>query len=190
MLMEKQVRELFGQVPTDPEEYVLASQLCQAEAKKYFIERMRAGRPHKTGVLWWNLLDGWPQMSDAVVDYYFTKKRAYRYIKRSQAPFTLLAAEPEEGVLKILACNDTLTPKSGGFSVIDGLTDAVLLEGTFAAGENATTCIGAIPVPEDGLRFLLLRWTVDGEEGRNHYVCGERPLSLALYKQFLLKHDL
>ena len=58
MLMEKQVRQLFGTVPTDPEEYILASQISQAEAKKYFIERIRIGRPEKTGIIWWNLLDG------------------------------------------------------------------------------------------------------------------------------------
>jgi beta-mannosidase len=54
MLMEKQVRVLFGKVPTEPKEYILASQISQAEAKKYFIERMRVDRPHKTGIIWWN----------------------------------------------------------------------------------------------------------------------------------------
>ena len=49
MLMEKQVRQLFGRVPTDPEEYVLASQISQAEAKKYFIERLRIRCPPKNG---------------------------------------------------------------------------------------------------------------------------------------------
>ena len=59
MLMDKQVRQLFGEVPTDMEDYVLASQISQAEAKKYFIERMRIGRPQKSGIIWWNALDGW-----------------------------------------------------------------------------------------------------------------------------------
>lgn len=77
--------------PTTPEDYILASQISQAEAKKYFIERMRVGRPKKTGIIWWNLLDGWPQMSNAVVDYFFTKKLAYEYIKQSQAPFCIAA---------------------------------------------------------------------------------------------------
>ena len=36
MLMEKQVRQLFGDVPCEPEDYILASQISQAEAKKYF----------------------------------------------------------------------------------------------------------------------------------------------------------
>jgi len=190
LLMEKQVRELFGQVPTDPEEYVLASQICQAEAKKYFIERMRAGRPDKTGILWWNLLDGWPQMSDAVVDYYFTKKRAYEYIKRSQAPFAIIAGEPEDGVLKLLACNDTLGAAQGSFTVTDGLTDALLLEGSFTAPENATTCIGEVALCACDQRFLMIRWTADGATGFNHYTCGERPLSLDAYKRFIHKHNL
>ena len=190
LLMEKQVRELFGQVPIDPEEYVLASQICQAEAKKYFVERMRAGRPDKTGILWWNLLDGWPQMSDAVVDYYFTKKRAYEDIKRSQAPFAIIAGEPEDGVLKILACNDTLGAAQGSFTVTDGLTDALLLEGSFTAPENATTCIGEVALCACDQRFLMIRWTADGATGFNHYTCGERPLSLDTYKRFIHKRNL
>ena len=45
--------------------------------------------------LWWNLLDGWPQVSDAVVDHYFCKKLAYNYIKRSQQPVCLMFDEPQ-----------------------------------------------------------------------------------------------
>ena len=36
------------------------------------------------GIIWWNLLDGWPQCSDAIVDYFLRKKFAYSVIKCSQ----------------------------------------------------------------------------------------------------------
>ena len=51
MLLERQIRQLFGTVPTDPDAFILASQISQAEANKYLIERMRAGRPRKTGII-------------------------------------------------------------------------------------------------------------------------------------------
>ncbi len=185
MLMEKQIRQLFGTVPTNPEDYILASQISQAEAKKYFIERMRVGRPKKTGIIWWNLLDGWPQMSDAVVDYYFTKKLAYGYIKRSQAPFCMIADEITDWRIKIFACNDTLQIKSGHFTVTDAQTNEILLEQDFTAEVNASTCIGEIPVFYSERKVLLIRWVADGEAGYNHYLCGYPPFDLGWYKNFI-----
>jgi len=188
MLMEKQVRQLFGDVPTDPENYILASQISQAEAKKYFIERMRVGRPKKTGIIWWNLLDGWPQMSDAVVDYYFTKKLAYEYIKRSQAPFCIIASEISNWKIKIFACNDTLEKKAGHFTVSDAKTKEILYEGDFTANENASTCIGKISIYYSQHKILLIRWGVDGQTGINHYLCGYPPFDLEWYKDFLKEY--
>lgn len=185
MLMEKQVRQLFGTVPTTPEEYILASQISQAEAKKYFIERMRVGRPNKTGIIWWNLLDGWPQMSDAVVDYYFTKKLAYGYIKRSQAPFCIIADEISNWKIKIFACNDTLQLKNGHCIITDAETKQVLLDKDFTADKNTSTCIGEIPVYYSDHKILSIQWDVNGEIGYNHYLCGYPPIDLAWYKKFI-----
>jgi beta-mannosidase len=82
-LMNNQIREMFGTVPDNLEDYAFASQCVQAEAKKFFIELFRTQKWRRTGILWWNLIDGWPQFSDAVVDYYFGKKLAFDYIKRA-----------------------------------------------------------------------------------------------------------
>ena len=80
-LMTNQVVTLFGSEPEDLNLYALQSQISQAEAKKYFIERFRVTKWRRTGIIWWNLIDGWPQISDAIVDWYGTKKLAYSYIK-------------------------------------------------------------------------------------------------------------
>ena len=185
MLMEKQVRQLFGTVPTEPEDYILASQISQAEAKKYFIERMRAGRPQKTGIIWWNLLDGWPQMSDAVVDYYFTKKLAYGYIQRSQAPFCIIADEIANWQSRIVACNDTLRQQSGHCRVMDAETKEILLDKDFIAQPNASTGIGEIPLYYSDHKVLLMQWEVNGEKGWNHYLCGYPPFDLEWYKNVI-----
>ena len=190
MLMEKQVIQLFGEAPTDPEDYILASQISQAEAKKYFIERMRIGRPHKTGIIWWNLLDGWPQMSDAVVDYYFTKKLAYGYIKRSQAPFTIAADEISSWELKIYACNDTLERKRGFFRVKDAESGEILHASDFEAKENASTLLVKLPTYYSEKKMLIIEWDIDGERGFNHYLCGYPPFSLEFYKKLIKQYDL
>ncbi len=190
MLMEKQVRQLFGTVPTEPEEYILASQISQAEAKKYFIERMRVGRPNKTGIIWWNLLDGWPQMSDAVVDYYFTKKLAYHYIKRSQAPFVIAIDEISNWNLRVVACNDTLEPKKGHFIVKDAQKGEILLEWDFQAKENGVTLIGEIPTYYSDQKMLIIEWDIAGEKGFNHYLCGYPPISFEMYKEVMEKYHL
>ena len=190
MLMEQQVRQYFGEVPTDPEDYILASQISQAEAKKYFVERMRVGRPSKTGIIWWNLLDGWPQMSDAVVDYFFTKKLAYSYIKRSQAPFIVAAGEISSWNLPIYACNDTLEEKCGHLTVTDTSDGKVLFDGNFKASANTTTPIVELPVYYSEKKALIFEWECNGVRGFNHYLCGYPPFSLDMYKGIMKKYAL
>ena len=187
--MDKQVRQLFGAVQTDMEDYILASQISQAEAKKYFIERMRVGRPQKSGIIWWNALDGWPQMSDAIVDYYYNKKLAYHYVKASQKPFIIAADEITSWRLPIVACNDTLEAVSGRVKVSDAESGEILLEGAFSAAPNTSTRVSSIPIFYSEQRFLIIEWeTNDGERGRNHYLCGYPAISFARYKSFLASY--
>ena len=185
-------------MPTDPERYIFASQVSQAEAKKYFIERVRVDRPRKSGVIWWNLMDGWPQMSDAVVGYYFDKKLAYYYIQRAQAPFSIACDELIDNYVRLYACNDTLTSKSGTFKVYDAKTEEVLFEGSFNAEENTSTQICAIPVFYSDKKILIIEWTLDKEypiehvpaNGRNHYLCGFPPFDLDTYRELVERHNL
>ena len=93
-LMAYQVRELFGYVPDDLAEFSMLSQISQAEALKFFVEFTRLNKWNKTGIMWWNLLDCWPQFSDAVVDYYFDKKLAYYYLKNVQQNLCLMIEDP------------------------------------------------------------------------------------------------
>ena len=190
MQMEKQVKQLFGEVPKNLEDYIIASQISQAEAKKYFIERLRVDRPNKTGVIWWNLLDGWPQMSDAVVDYYYDKKIAYGYIKRSQAPFVIAAGEISDWTLPIYACNDTLEEKSGSFTVKDAETDEVLLKSGFEIGANQSELLIRMPIYYSDHKFLIFEWDINGEKGINHYLCGYPPFNLEKYKTLMQKYRL
>lgn len=75
------LEEKFGAVPDELDDFIAASQISQAEAKKFFIERIRIKKPYTSGVIWWNMQDGWPQMSDAVIDYFFEKNLHFTTLK-------------------------------------------------------------------------------------------------------------
>ena len=166
-LMTRQVERLFGGVPTDLDTYAMESQISQAEAKKFFIERFRIGKWRRTGILWWNLIDGWPQISDAVVDWYGCKKLAYSYIKRSQQSFCLMCGEPDEaGNLTLYAVSDLQVPVTVKYVVRELSTNQVILEDTLCAEPNSSTPVASFPRIKGG--FYLLEWQGDAT-GVNHY---------------------
>ena len=147
------------------------------------------GRPHKSGIIWWNLLDGWPQMSDAVVDYYYEKKLASGYIKRAQAPFSIAVDEICSWKSKVFACNDTLTEKAGRVRIFDVETKEILLDKSFTAKANTSTLIGELPLYYSDKKFLIIEWTIDGKTAYNHYLGGECPMSLPQYKKWLALYE-
>lgn len=186
-LMADQVRQLFAFDPATLEEFSVASQISQAEAKKFFVERIRVGRPQKSGVLWWNLLDGWPQMSDAVVDYYYDKKLAYDYIKRAQAPFALMMREMANWCYTLVAANDTLEQKQGTYRITDIETGEVFAEGAFTAKANASTDVCRVRMMYSEQRMLLIEWNVDGKVSYNHYLAGMPAFKFEKYVKWMRK---
>ena len=182
-LMSSQVQTMFAEIPDTLEQYAKLSQISQAEAKKYFIERFRIGKWQRTGIIWWNLLDGCPQISDAVVDYYFTKKLAYSYIKRAQAPICLMFDEASDGNRRLVAVNDTPKDTTLHYRVHDIYTDKMILNGTFTVSADSVETVQMLSAPEDEDRFYFIEWEDDrGLRSFNHYmtktrnICAKRVL--------------
>ena len=168
--MAQQVKVLFGQVPDTLDEFAKLSQLSQAEANKFFIEHFRLTKWRRTGILWWNLVDGWPQVSDAVVDWYHCKKIAYHYIKRSQAPLCLMFDEPHNGMLSLFAVNDTPEKKQFAYTVRDLTNGKTVASGEAAVEGDTSDRIVSIPAYTD-YAFLYIEWrTEDGITGSNHFI--------------------
>ncbi len=185
-LMANQVRELFGEIPDDLETFALASQITQAEAKKFFIESTRLRKWQTSGILWWNVIDGWPQFSDAVVDYYFGIKLAYHYIRRSQQPVCVVVGEAGAGkYLPVVICNDTLRPAAVRYKVWDADDGAVQVEGEAVVPANQNWQVGRIRTYASDQRLYLIEWQVDGQVFGNHYLAGLPPMSLARYRCWL-----
>lgn len=186
-LMADQIRELFGVSPDNLEDFVLASQISQAEAKKFFIEMVRLHKWRRTGLLWWNVIDCWPQFSDAIVDYYFGKKLAYYYIRRVQTPVCLMVDEPEGWHLRVVAGNDSRNQARGSYRVWEPDRGETLLEGEFRTEANTNCELARLRVSHGEHRLFLLEWTLEGRKFGNHYLLGKPPIPLDRYREWL-KH--
>lgn len=186
-LMWNQVVTLFGEGKATEtlESFSLASQISQAEAKKYFIERFRLSKPRRMGIIWWNLIDGWPQISDAVVDYYLDKKLAYYYIKRSQEPFCMMFDEPDNGKLTLYAVNECMEDREYSFTVEDD-NGHVILSGSGIAKSHESIPAAAIPA-SDEKRYYIIRWNDGEKDGINHYFANIIDIDLDYYKTLLEK---
>jgi len=184
-LMKKQVYEFFGVEATNLEEFAYLSQCVQAEAFKFFIEWFRAAKWRRTGIIWWNLCDGWPQFSDAVVDYYFEKKLAFDYIQRSQQPVCLMLREATDWQHELVVCNDMRREVSLNYQVRDAVTDTVVVQGQVTARADAVTVANFIPLLTADQRCFLIDWQGENLRGRNHYLSGHTPFAPAAYGQWL-----
>lgn len=183
-LMTNQIEEVFGEVPMELEDFVIASQIVQAEAKKFFIEFWRMNKGERNGILWWNLRDGWPIISDAIVDYYGGKKIAYQYIKNVQKDVCVMIGDSENGKHPVVAVNDTRELKNLDVCIRDHGTGRVLLSNHVKIIPNGKVMAGNLPeVSKDEL--WLIDYKIDGEMYHNHYVAYHRPMKYEQYREWL-----
>ena len=193
-LMTRQVERLFGKAPDDLETYALMSQISQAEAMKFFIEHFRIEKWYRSGIIWWNIIDGWPQISDAVVDFYGNKKLAYQYIKRSQQPLCLMCDEPsEDGLNSLVAASDLSFDADISYTVTDLFTGKCILNDTAKASKDASTVLGRFKAEAHHVYKIEWKGTCGFSEikGENHYT-GDigAGLDLASYRDALEKEGL
>ncbi|HNW56729.1 MAG TPA: glycoside hydrolase family 2 TIM barrel-domain containing protein [Bacteroidales bacterium] len=185
-LMINQVKALFGECPKDLDKFIFASQTVQAEAMKFFIELWRMDKFRKTGILWWNLRDGWPIISDAVVDYYNSRKLAYYYIKQVQYNTCVMIGDPENGNHPVVAVNDTREEQSGTVSVKDADNGETLFTSSFIIPANGITTVGYIP-ERDKRSMWLIDYSIGKVKYLNHYLNGKAPFSLDDYQRWYKK---
>lgn len=185
-LMAGQIGVLFDGVPTELDDFVLASQISQAEALKFFIEMFRIEKGRRSGILWWNIRDGWPQISDAIVDYYGTRKLAYHVARRLQQDVLVMVGEADGGRHRLVAVNETA--RDVGIRARVGNAGVTLHESQRVVPANGRIVLGEI---EESREFAVfdLAWSGEGVTGTNHYLAGPRPFDLkrlvALYRDML-----
>ncbi len=185
-LMVNQVRSVFGEVPRDLDLFIAASQIVQAEAMKYFIEFWRMNKGDRNGILWWNLRDGWPVISDAVVDYYGNRKLAYRYIKRVQEDVCVMIGDP--GLVEdaphsghpVVVVNDTRKEVQGSLTIREAGSGEEVFNSDFKVEGNGKSIEGYLPRPRETTLWLI-GWRVDGEVYANHYLAYQPVINLDQY---------
>jgi beta-mannosidase len=185
-LMTNQVKALFGDVPKDLDKFIFASQVVQAEAMKFFVEFWRMDKFRRTGIIWWNLRDGWPILSDAVVDFYNSRKLAYFFIRRVQPDACVMIGDPRDGRHPVVAVNDTREEKRGTVAVITADTGETLFSSSFGIPANGKTVVGRIPARE-GQSMWLIDFRIGEESYANHYLAGQAPFKLDDYERWYKK---
>lgn len=187
-LMASQVETLFNDVPDGLASFALASQISQAEAMKFFVERFRLHKGEKNGIIWWNLLDGWPQFSDAVVDYFYTKKLAYFILRNAQQPVYFMLDEPVNGVSRVVGANEHRHDVATRLKITNTETGELLLEVNTSLPANAAISVGTVAVDSIPAIYLL-EW--DGTDGvhRNYYLGGKPPYSFQWYTDRMRRID-
>jgi beta-mannosidase len=187
-LMVNQIREVFGECPMELEDFVTASQIVQAEAKKYFIEFWRMNKGQRNGILWWNLRDGWPIVSDAIVDYYGGKKLAYDYIKNVQTDVCVMVGDIRQGNTghPVVVVNDTRNKQKVEITIIDKDSSRKLLSKTVELEPNGKLNVDELP-KVNANELWLIEYKVDGKTYNNHYVSYNPPMKFKIYKEWLSK---
>ena len=180
-------KEFFGTLPDNLEDFIVATQIDQAEAFKFVVEMTRLKKWRSTGALWWNVIDGWPNLNASLVDYYYSKKLGYHYVRRVQQPTCLMIDEPENWHVRVVIGNDSRQDASGHYKVWDADTGETLLEGEYKSKANENTELGKLPVFHSDKKLWLMEWTADGKRYVNHYLLGSPAFSLAQYKAWLPK---
>ena len=138
-------------------------------------------------------MDGWPQVSDAIVDYYYVKKLAYHYIKRIQQPVCLMFDEPENGKIRLVGVNDL--PKDAVVKytvkkVTDAAEDPVVMYGQVHISADSSVGIDLLPIEEGEKEFYLIEWEYEGRMYKNHYFTNIINIDYQKYMNALKKYGM
>ena len=179
-LMTNQCRLMFGEVPRTLEDFAEASQIVQAEAMKTFVELFRSRKfTRMNGLIWWNVRDGWPQVSDAVVDWYGERKLAYEAIRTAQADQIVCVLDDHS----VWAVNDAREPVRGTVRLTDVASGDLVTESAFEIPANGKLDLGRVPFSGQGCLRIDARF--GDREFRSHFLYGEPPFSLAQVRKWL-----
>ena len=172
-LMTNQVRLMFGGVDTDLDTFIAQSQFVQAVAMKTFCELFRSRKFTRfNGLIWWNVRDGWPQLSDAVVDYFGGKKRAYYALKNAQRDQIVCVVDDHTA----WAVNDARRPVKGRAVFTDAETgERRLAVDDFEIPANGKLALGSVPFEGQGV--VLIDAVLDGQPFKSHFLYGEPPFN-------------
>ena len=80
-----------------------------------------------------------------------------------------MCAEPKDGVLPLIATNDSRERKSVKYTVENVVTGEIVGQGEYEIDPDGILTVENLPEQKDG--FYLIRWAAGEETGMNHFVC-------------------
>ena len=181
--INRMVEYLFEKSPDNINDFAIASQIVQAEAMKFFVEHFRINKWQKTGIMCWNLIDGWPQISNGFVDYYFRKKMVFNIVKTSQLPIAVACDEPHNGIISVYGISEYLENKSIEFSVVDMDNLITVAGGRTELPANESCQIASFSY-DDAQHCYRIEWAVDGKNYTSHYLAGKPVFELDKLKKY------
>lgn len=168
-------RKLYGRDFSFDEwgDFVTALNLGCAEIFKDIIEFCRTHREHKTGVIWWSLMDMWDMAFNySVIDSDGLPKLAYHWIKQSQEPITLISSADGEGEEVLYGANDTLSDEEISYTVTaydEEGSGVIIASGEEILPKNSTRPLTKLDIDDD-YPLLILTLEAKGEQVVNHYI--------------------
>ena len=171
-IMENHIKMGFGYLPDDYKEFTLLSQFIHAEGNKFFVENARNGKPYKTGLILWNLLDGWPQFSEALVDFYFDKKPGFTTVSRSYEPLLVTVFENNDSQYQINVINDTLKAQNVKCKVYDIDSKQGYFDGEISVDKNSSVKGAIFNDIYFEQKCLVIEFEYDGKKCINHFITG------------------
>jgi len=110
---------------------------------------------NRNGILWWNLRDGWPIISDAVVDYYGGKKLAYQYIKNVQTDVFVMVGDAVPEGHAVTVVNDARENQQVEVYIKDADTCEILSKENIEVAANDKKIIHYLPAINKNALWLI-----------------------------------
>lgn len=151
----------YSGLPSDLDQYIDYSMLCQAEGLKFGVEHFRRRKPENSGSLIWQLNDCWPGISWSVIDYYLNPKGAYHYVARAFAPLLYTFRQEEDGSVTLWSVNDRTEPASGDLRVrrmrLDGTVISEEEHRVQVPANSSQQLLRLAPATDPATEFLVVQ---------------------------------
>ena len=173
---------LFGEVPDDADEFILATQVYQGEAYKKYIEFARLN-DKCGGMIIWVLKDSWFEYGSGVIDAAGGKKLACKYMKAAQSPVQILIGDDGEAYLS----NNT-TEKYDCKYQLKSDADKIIAEGKVESEPFSLQRIGKVKTAGIGIIARLIYGEGAAQKTvYNHKILCGFPCDRKKYTEFIRK---
>ncbi|HBE00882.1 MAG TPA: hypothetical protein DC049_00190 [Spirochaetia bacterium] len=188
-IMKNLVRTYFTETitPDNFADFRLAVNAAAGDGYKFAVEYHRARKWDKTGLLWWSLIEMFPQAANkALVDYCFQKKMPYFWIKQAQQTCVIVGLlDEKKRNVHLYAVNDSLREFTACLQVslyeVNSFTPYKKIIIQFSKNSSRYT---GIKLSGRKHALFLFEWEIDNIKYFNHCITGFPPYDFNRYKEW------